>query len=159
MNSTPRLTARQSLRRSLVAALASLVLVGLAAPAHAAAPEHDSLILKDVHETVPAPAGCPGPTADVDIVYNLQFHAIFTDETFHFTQTLTGTWSNSLGAGGQFVSRTSQQAPAFPVYAETTLLNVSGVTTTGERIKIKLRFHVTINANDEVTSFFESASC
>jgi len=147
------------MRRSLIAALASLVFVGLATPAHAAPPEHDSLILKDVHETVPAPTGCPAPTPAVDIVYNMQFHAIFTDETFHVTQTLTGTWSNAIGASGQFVSRTSQQAPGFPVYAETSLLNVSGVSATGERIKIELRFHVTINANDEVTSFFENASC
>jgi len=159
MNSTSRLTGRQSMRRSLIAALASLVLVGLATPAQAAPPEHDTLILKDVQETVPSPTGCPAPTPAVDIVYNLQIHAVFTDETFHFTQTLTGTWSNAVGAAGHFVSRTSQQAPGFPVYAETSLLNVSGVTATGERLQFKLRFHVTVNANDEVTAFFENASC
>ena len=158
MNSTSRRTGRKSMRRSL-AALASLVFVGLATPAHAAPPEHDMLILKDVHETITSPADCPTPTPVVDIVYNLQLHAVFTDETSHFTQTLTGTWSNAVGAGGHFVSQISQQAPGFPVFEETSLLNVSGVTATGERIKIKLRFHVTINANDEVTSFFENASC
>jgi len=151
MNRTPR--------RSLIAVLASLVFVGLATPAHAAPPEHDSLILKDVHETIPPPSDCPGPNVAVDIAYNLQVHATFTDETFHFTQTITGTWSNSLGAGGHFVSQISEQAPAFPVYTQTSQLNVSGVTATGERIKTKLLFHVTINANDEMTSFFENVSC
>src|SRR4051794_1357147 len=101
------------MRRVLITGAATMFSLALVAmPAHAEPPVHDSFVAQDVAVTVPPPAECPGPASTIDIVFNEQLHSIFTDETFHFTDTLSGTWvsrdaDGAMIASGHFVSRTS----------------------------------------------------
>ena len=105
-------------------------------------------------------------SASIDITFNAQFHGVFNEQrdTFHTTSTNTETSTVVDGAGGtvasgHFVTHTSEQGPGFPILAVTDSLKATGKTVEGDLINIHLQFHLTVNANDEVTVVVENISC
>ncbi len=81
------------MRRLLTIGWATVLALAFAAtPARAEPPVHDSFVAKNVAVTVAPPPECPGPGSTIDIIFNEQFHLIFTNATFHVTDTLTGSW-------------------------------------------------------------------
>jgi hypothetical protein len=154
------------MRRVFVAAIAAVAVGAMPAISHAAGPPgHDRFVAKDVMLTIPPLSGCPvADAAWIDLVYNEQFHAIFTDESWHSTSTLAGTFTTRDASGdaiatGHFVSRSSQQFPGFPVVAITEVIKASGTTVDGERVNIRLLTHLTVNGQNEVVREFEQANC
>jgi hypothetical protein len=154
-------------RRVVAAVAVAAVAVGAIPSTSWAAgpPEHDGFVAKDIALTIPPLPGCPaGDAASIDLVFNEQFHAVFTDETWHGTSTLAGTFTTRDGSGdaiasGHFVSRSSLQLPGFPLAAITEVVKATGKTVDGERVSIRLLSHLTINAQDEVVREFERADC
>jgi hypothetical protein len=50
-------------------------------------------VTKDNEVTIPPLAECPANGAvSIDLVFDEQFHGTFTDERFHVTDTLTGSF-------------------------------------------------------------------
>src|SRR5262245_26131468 len=128
-------------------------------------PEHDFSVTKDNTVTIPPLAECPANgAASVDLVFHEQFHATFTDGTFHVTDTLTGSFTSRDAAGnaiatGHFVSRSSQQGPGDPVLAITEVIKANGVTTDGSRVNIRLLSHLTVTPDGEPVRDFAQVSC
>ena len=152
------------MRKLLIPLLAVGAAALSAAPSHAEPPAHNKVIAKDVVAVIPAPTDCPGPAAYVVLEFNLQVHETFTDETFHRTVRRTGTWTafnaaNEMTASGHFVNGFSEQAPGFPKYAVTDLLQSTGRSVSGDRVRIHALQHITINANDDVTVEFAKVGC
>jgi hypothetical protein len=153
------------MRRVLITGAATVLSLAIVAtPAHAEPPVHNSFVAKDVSATVPPPAECPGTATTIDIVYNEQFHAIFTAETFHVTDTLTGTWvsrdaGGAMLASGHFVTRLSDQGPGFPTFVHTDLLNATGKTVDGDPVRVHVLRHLTITPSGETSTEFERISC
>jgi hypothetical protein len=156
------------MRRALVLVAALVVTGGAALPAGAAPPTHERSIDKGVSINVPLVAECPSApgASSIDITFNAQFHGVFNEQrdTFHTTSTNTGTFTVVDGAGGtiasgHFVTHTSEQGPGFPILAVSDSLKATGKTVEGDLINIHLQFHVTVNANDEVTVVVDTVSC
>jgi hypothetical protein len=153
------------MRRSLIAGVATVLsLAAVATPVRAEPPVHDSFVAKDVAITVPPPPECPGSASTLDIVFNEQFHLIFTDDTFHLTDTLTGTWvsrdaGGAMLASGHFVLRTSEQGTGFPKFVQTSLLNATGRTVDGDRVRVHVLGHLTITPSGDPSVEFQRISC
>ena len=93
------------MRRLLTFGFVAALGVAVATPAHAEPPVHDVVVAKDVAVTVAPPTECPATAATIDIVFNQQFHLIFTDDgTFHLTETLSGTWQSRDPSGALLAS-------------------------------------------------------
>jgi hypothetical protein len=152
------------MRRALLAAATLLAVSATAGAVRAEPPIHDKVIVKDGTATIAPLAECPAPASTVELTFHLQFHGAFTDETFHVTQTMTGDFVGRDGSGamvssGHFVSRHSEQGPGFPVLTITDVIKATGTTVDGERINIRILFHLTITANDEVSVVFDKIMC
>jgi hypothetical protein len=167
-DSNSRTTSRRRVTMRVFAAAAVTAVAAGVMPATSGAaglPEHDAFVAKNVALTIPPLPGCPAPdAASIDLVFNEQFHAVFTNETWHGTSTLAGTFTTRNAAAdaiatGHFVSRSSVQLPGFPVVAITEVIKASGKTVDGERVNIRLLSHLTINAQNEVVREFEQANC
>jgi hypothetical protein len=153
-----------AMRRFLTIGLATVLALAVAAPASAEPPVHDSFVVKDVAITVPPPTDCPGPATTIDIVFNQQSHVIFTEDSFHVSDTMSGTWvsrdaGGAMLASGHFVTRTSTQGPGFPTLVDTTLLIATGTTVDGDQVLVHVLRHLTITPSGDVVSEFEQISC
>jgi len=142
------------------------VTVGVAAvPAHAAPPTHVMNIVKDATVTISPLAQCPsGNTASIDLAFQDVFHLIFTDTTFHLTETQTGTFtSRSAGgdvvASGRFTTTFSHQGPGFPTETLTNVINATGKATDGSQVRIHIAQHFTITPAGDVTVDFTNVGC
>jgi hypothetical protein len=154
------------MRRILVVAAALVAVGGVSATSWAAGPpDHEMSVTKDNAVTIPPLAECPANDAvSIDLVFHEQFHGIFTDETFHVTDTLTGSFTTRDVAGsaiatGHFVSRSSQQGPGFPVLALTDVIKANGVTVDGSRVNIRILSHLTITPDGTPVREFQQISC
>jgi hypothetical protein len=153
------------MRRILVFAAVLAVVGGGTGTAWAEVPVHERSITKDVAITVPPLAECPAAGAvSVGLVFNEQYHATFTSETFHVTDTLNGTFTtrdtngNAI-ATGHFVSRSSAQGPGFPVLALTDITKANGATADGSRVNIRLLSHLTVTPDGSPVRDFQQISC
>jgi hypothetical protein len=153
------------MRRILVSVAVLAVVGGVTGTAWAEVPGHDRSITKDVAITVPPLAECPAAgAASIDLVFNEQFHLTFTSETFHLTDTLTGTFTtrdtngNAI-ATGHFVSRSSAQGPGFPVLATTDIIKANGVTADGSRVNIRVLSHLTVTPDGSPVRDFQQVNC
>ena len=154
------------MRRILVAA-AVLAAVGAVTGTASAAgpPDHDMFVTKDNAITIAPLSECSATgAASIDLVFHEQFHGTFTDESFHITDTLSGSFTTRDLAGdaiatGHFVSRSSQQGPGFPVLAVTDIIKATGVTSDGSRVNIRILSHLTITPDGTPVSDFQQVSC
>ena len=122
-------------------------------------------VTKDNTLTIPTLSECPANNGvSIDLVYHEQFHGTFTDETFHVTDTLSGSFTtrdldgNAI-ATGHFVSRSSQQGPGFPLFASTDVIKANGVASDGSRVNIRILSHLTITANGSPVRDFQQVNC
>jgi hypothetical protein len=158
--------AGETMKKLLVGAASAVALIG-GGTAAAETPDHFRLIVHDGEAVVPGPAECPSPNPAADHV-NITFHQTvqetFTADTFHAISVTSGTFStrdaqdNEL-ASGRFVSRDVTQAPGFPILIVESSLKATGRATDGSLVNLRIAFHVTINANDEVATVFDTVSC
>lgn len=153
------------MRRILVAAAVLAVVGGAGATVWAEVPSHDRSITKDVAIAIPPLAERPANgAASIDLVFNEQFHVNTTSDTFHLTDTLSGTFTSRDANGkaiatGHFVSRTSLQQPGEPVVATTDIIKANGVTADGTRVNIRLLSHLTITPDGSPVRDFQQVSC
>jgi hypothetical protein len=154
------------MRRILMVA-AVLVAVGAMSETSWAAgpPVHDMSVTKDNALTIPPLPECPANGAvSIDLVFHEQFHGTFTDETFHITDTLTGSFRTSDVQGnaiatGHFVSTSSRQGPGFPVLAITEIVKANGVTADATRVNIRILSHLTVTPDGNPVRDFQQISC
>jgi hypothetical protein len=153
------------MRRILVAAAVLAAVGGVSGTAWAEVPTHERSITKDVMITIPPLAECPAPNAaSIDLVFNEQFHLTTTSDTFHLTDTLSGTVTTRDANGnaiatGHFVSRSSAQGPGFPVLATTDIIKANGVTADGSRVNIRLLSHLTVTPDGSPVRDFQQVNC
>jgi hypothetical protein len=153
------------MRRTLFMTAMLAAVICMAAPAGAAPPQHDSSVTKNIAVTIPPLAQCPANGAtSIDLVFSEQFHVVFTDSTFHFTNTQTGTFTvrGSGGealASGHFVNTVHDQGPGFPTEAFTSVINAVGRTSDGSLTSVHILNHFTVTPNGVVASGFEQISC
>jgi len=154
------------MRKLLVSIASALALLG-SGTAAAEPPDRVRVIVHDGEADVAVPAECPSPNPAADHVH-ITFHQIlqrtFTRDTFHEVAITTGTFSTRDAAGnelssGRFVSRDVTQSPGFPILIIGSSLKATGKATDGSLVNLRIAFHVTINANDEVTVIFDKVSC
>ena len=154
------------MKKFLVGVASAVALLG-AGTATAETPDHVRVIVHDGEADVAGPAECPSPNPAADHVH-ITFHQIlqqtFTADTFHEIAVTTGTFSTRDAAGnelasGRFVSREVVQAPGFPILMIGSSLKATGKATDGSLVNLRIAFHLTINANDEVTVVFDKVSC
>jgi hypothetical protein len=160
---------RRTRSRFAIAALAAAVATCMAgsAPADAAPPTHVRDVERDVAVTIPPLAECPGDgnAASIDLLFTDIFHLIFTDTTFHVTETQTGTFvvrsaSGEALATGHFATTSSEQGPT-DRFTHTFTSNViaTGRATDGTRVQIHLTQHFTVTPDGDVTVDRTTASC
>jgi hypothetical protein len=154
------------MRRILVAAAVLAAVGGVSGTSWAAGPpDHDMSVTRDNTITIAPLSECPANgAASIVLVFHEQFHGTFTDETFHITDTLTGSFTTRDANGdviatGHFVNRSSQQGPGFPVLATTDIIKANGVTTDGSRVNIRILSHLTITPAGEPVRDFQQISC
>jgi len=146
----------------LVAMIAGVV--GISAPAWAEPPTHEVSVTKNNTLTAPPLAQCPGNAVSIDLVFTESFHLIFTDATFHFSDTLTGTFT-SRGSGGEalvtghFVSTTHDQGPGFPTETFTSVIIASGAASDGSHNVVRILQHFTITPDGQPVVAFERVDC
>jgi hypothetical protein len=121
-------------------------------------------VTKDNAITIPTLSECPGDGATIDLAYSEQFHGTFTAETFHVTDTLTGSFTTRNVDGdaiatGHFISRSSQQGPGDPVLALTSVIKANGVTSDGSRVNIRILSHLTVTPDGNLVRDFEQVDC
>ena len=153
------------MRRLLIAVAVLAAAGGTAGTTWAAGPpEHDMSVTKDNTVTIPTLSECPGDGASIDLAFSEQFHGTFTDETFHVTDTLTGSFTtrdldgNAI-ATGHFVSQSSQQGPGAPVLAATSVIKANGVTSDGTRVNIRILSHLTVTPDGNPVRDFQQVAC
>ncbi len=156
---------RRATSRIITAGLA-IAAVGVAAvPAHAAPPTHVMNIVKDGMVTIPPLAQCPaGDTASIDLAFQDVFHLIFTDTTFHLTETQTGTFTSRSAAGtvvasGHFTTMVSDQGPGFPTETFTNVINATGKAADGSQVRVHIAQHFTITPAGDVAVSYTKVSC
>jgi hypothetical protein len=153
------------MRRILISAAVLAAVGGATGTAWAEVPSHDRSITKDVTITIPPLAECAAAgAASIDLVFNEQFHVNTTSDTFHLTDTLSGTFTtrdanDNAIATGHFVSVTSLQQPGEPVVATTDIIKATGVTADGSRVNIRLLSHLTITPDGSPVRDFQQVSC
>jgi hypothetical protein len=153
------------MRRILFTTVMVAAVVCLVTPAGAAPPEHFSSVTKNIAVTIPPLDQCPtnGATS-IDLVFSEQFHNVFTDSTFHFTNTQTGTFTVRGGGGealasGHFVNTVHDQGPGFPTEAFTSVINAVGTASDGSLTSVHILNHFTVTPTGVVASEFEQVSC
>jgi hypothetical protein len=155
-----------SVRRILIAAAVVLVTVGgVTGTAWTEVPSHEREINKDLAITIPAEGECPflPGAATIDLVFNEQLHLTLTSDTFHFTDTLSGTFTlrdahgNALSTG-HLVSTSSGQFRGLAGLASTEIIKVNGVTADGSRVNQRVLSHTTVTPDGTVRDFHQ-VSC
>jgi hypothetical protein len=147
----------------LIAVLAGVV--ALSTPAWAEPPEHFVQITKNGTVTMPLLLPCPTPATSIDLVFNAQVHAVFTDTTFHLTQTQTGTFTSRLTPGGavvatgHFTTTMNQEFPGFPKASVTSVINANGTTSDGTHLTIHILEHTTVTPDGQVAVTFDRVDC
>ena len=150
---------------SLASGIAALAIGSAAAPAHAAPPTHVMNIVKDITATIPPLAECPaGNVASIDLVFQDSFHLIFTDTTFHVTDTETGTFTGRSAGGevltaGHFTTTSAHQGPGFPTEILTSNINATGKAIDGSLVRVHIAHHFTITPDGDVTANFTMVNC
>jgi len=155
------------MRRILVAAALVAAIGGMTETSWAAGPPvHEMSVTKDNEVTIATLPECPAApdAASIDLVYKEQFHGTFTAETFHITDTLTGSFTTRDADGnaiatGHFVSRSSQQGPGFPTLVLTDIIKANGVTSDGSRVNIRILSHLTITPDGTPVRDFGKVNC
>jgi hypothetical protein len=145
----------------LIAMLAGVVSV--ATPAWAEPPTHVMNVTKNITQTVPPLLQCPAGTS-VDLVFTESFHLIFTDTTFHFSDTLTGTFTTRGPNGealstGHVVATTHDEGPGFPTEAFTSVITAVGTTSDGSHNVVHILEHLTVTPAGEPVVAFERVDC
>jgi hypothetical protein len=140
--------------------------IGLAAaPAHAEPPTHVMNITRDISTTIPPLVECPAPnTTSLDLVLTDVFHLVFTDTTFHLTETQIGTFTSRSAGGdvvatGRFTTTFSDQGPGFPTESLTSVINATGTTADGSHVLVRIAQHLTITPAGDVTVSFTKIGC
>src|SRR5262245_41106340 len=153
------------MRRVLVV-VAILSAVGWASgAAWAEPPTHVVNITKNNTLTIPPLSQCPpGSASSIDLAYSEEFHFLFTDTTFHITDTLTGTFSTRAAGGevlatGHFVATTHNEGPGFPTQAFTNVINGTGHATDGSLVNVHILDHFTVTPDGDTVVTFERVDC
>jgi hypothetical protein len=160
---------RPALSRLAIAAFAAAVVTCMAgfAPTDASPPTHVRDVQRDVAVTIPPLTECPGDpnAASIDLLFTDVFHLIFTDTTFHVTETQTGTFvvrsaSGEALASGHFTTTNSEQGPT-DRFTHTFTSNViaTGQAADGTRVHIHLTEHFTVTPAGDVTVDRITADC
>lgn len=160
-----RRTTRKLAILSLASGIATLTIGSAAMPAHAAPPTHVMNIVKDITATIPPLAECPaGNVASIDLVFQDSFHLIFTDTTFHVTDTETGTFTGRSADGdvlttGHFTTTSAHQGTGFPAETLTSNINATGKAIDGSLVRVQIAQHFTITPDGDVTASFTRVNC
>jgi hypothetical protein len=153
------------MRRLLVVIAVLWAVAWSSGSAWAAPPTHESTVTKNNTSTIAPLPQCPAPgVASVDLAYSEQTHLIFTDTSFHFTDTSTGTLTaraadGSVVSTGHFVSIVNDQGPGFPRESFTAVVNATITLVNGTRTTVHILDHFTITPDGTVTSAFEKVLC
>ena len=153
------------MRRFLVLAAAFLAVAWSSDSALGAGPPtHEMSVTKNNTTTIAPLPQCPVPATSVDLVYTEAMHLIFTDTSFHFTATTTGTLTGRAADGsvvgtGHFTNVLNDQGPGFPKESFTNVINSQVTRVDGTRTTMHILDHITITPDGTMTSAFEKVLC
>src|SRR5438067_1247502 len=153
------------MRRILLLTAMFAGIVGVSMPAWAEPSTHVASVTRNNTLTIPPLPQCPlGNATSIDLVYTESFHLTSTATSFHFSDTLTGTFTTR-GSGGEalitghFVNTTHDQGPGFPREAFTSVINATGTASDGSHTTVHLLQHFTVTPDGQPVVVFERVNC